>query len=59
MNEKSECGRQIRHRREARGLSVGRDVVDMRKIPGMLRKQSFPDSQTEEEGNRGTETLAH
>lgn len=37
-------------------MSVGSDGVDMRKIPGMLRKHGFPGSQTEEEGNRGMET---
>lgn len=56
MDEISECGRHIRYRKEARGLSVGSDRVDMRKIPGMLRKHGFPGSQTEEEGNKGMET---
>lgn len=54
MDEKSECGRHIRHirhRKETRGLSVGSDRVDTRKISGMLRKHSFPGSQREEEGN--------
>ena len=31
MDEKSECGRHIRHRKETRGLSVGSDGVDTRK----------------------------
>lgn len=38
--------------RRQKGLSVGSDRVDMTKIPGMLRKHSFPGSQTEEEGNK-------
>lgn len=33
-------------------MCVGSDRVDTRKIPGMLRKHSFPGSQTEEEGNK-------
>lgn len=49
--EKSECGGHIRHRKETTGLSVGRNRVDTRKIPGMLRKHSFPVPQTEE-GNK-------
>lgn len=56
MHGKSECWRHIRHRKETRGLSVGSDRVDTRKIPGMLRKHSFPGSQTEEEGNKSMET---
>lgn len=51
MNEKSECARRIRHRKETTGLSVGSNRVDMRKIPGMLRKHSLPRLQTEEGNN--------
>lgn len=54
MLEKSECGRHIRHRKETRGLSVGSNGVDMRKIPGMLKKHSFTGLKTEEEGNKNT-----
>lgn len=46
VNEKSECARRIRHRKETTGLSVGSNRVDMRKIPGMLRKHSLPRLQT-------------
>lgn len=54
--KKSECGRHVGHRKETRGLSVGSDGVDMRKISGMLRKHRFPGSQTEEEGNKSIHT---
>lgn len=52
VRDKSECAGHIRHRKETRGLSVGSDRVDTRKIPGMLRKHGFPGLQTEEEGNK-------
>lgn len=52
MVEKMKCGGHIRHRKETIGSSVGSDRVDMRKMPGMLRKHNFTGSHTEKEGNR-------
>lgn len=50
--EKIKCGRHTGFRTETMGLSVGSNRIDMRKIPGMLRKHSFPGSQRKEEGHR-------